>query len=243
MKALAGIVFAVLFITAGWGQNRGGFTNPQPFVQGSFGNVVFPGGTSALHGVTRTFGNSVFPSGAGFPRLVVPGAVTDPTFLSRPGGAGSGFGRRDGRGGGSRRGTGGIYPYAVPVYVGGFYDNPYVGDESVPPPQAQQPNVVVVYPPMQQPAPYNAPGDNLAPGPQPNASQSTSAEPAPPEPQQYLIAFKDHTIYSALAFWVDGDTLHYFTSGNTHNQVSLSLIDKPLTERLNRESGTDLHLP
>jgi len=42
---------------------------------------------------------------------------------------------------------------------------------------------------------------------------------------------------------VDGDTLHYFTSGSTHNQVSLSLIDRDLTERLNREAGTDLRLP
>jgi hypothetical protein len=244
MKAFAGFVFAVLFVTAGWGQNRGGFVNPQPFVTGSFGNVVFPGGTSALPGVTRTWGNAVFPSGAGYPRLIVPGSVTDPTFLARQG-AGR-FGRSGGRFG-DRRGAGGIYPYALPVYVGGFYDNPYLssygGDGSVPPPpQAQQPNVVVVYPPMQQPVPYSAPNDSLASGPA-DTSQSASPEPPPSEPQQYLIAFKDHTIYSAVAFWVDGDTLHYFTSGNTHNQVSLSLIDKPLTERLNRESGVDLHLP
>ena len=48
------------------------------------------------------------------------------------------------------------------------------------------------------------------------------------------MAFKDHTIYTAVAYWVDGDTLHYFTSGNTHNQVSLSLVDRELTERLNQ---------
>jgi endonuclease YncB( thermonuclease family) len=63
------------------------------------------------------------------------------------------------------------------------------------------------------------------------------------EPSHYLIAFKDHTIYSAVAYWVDGDTLHYFTSANTHNQVSLSLIDRDLTERLNKESGLDVKLP
>jgi endonuclease YncB( thermonuclease family) len=58
----------------------------------------------------------------------------------------------------------------------------------------------------------------------------------------YLIAFKDHTIYSAVAYWVDGDTLHYFTTGSTHNQVSLSLVDVPLTERLNKEAGEDIRL-
>jgi hypothetical protein len=42
---------------------------------------------------------------------------------------------------------------------------------------------------------------------------------------------------------VDGDTLHYFTSGSTHNQVSLSLVDRDLTKRLNEESGLQLNLP
>src|SRR5579872_1130980 len=161
MKALGGAVLAILLVTGVWGQNRGGFVNPQPFVQGTFGNAVFPGGTSAIPGVTRTFGNAVFPSGAGFPRLIVPGAVTDPTFLARPGAAGSGFGRPVGRVGGGRRGNNAVVlPYAVPVYVGGFYDNPYVGDGAAPPPQPQQPNVIVVYPPMQQPLVYNPSADN-----------------------------------------------------------------------------------
>ena len=40
-----------------------------------------------------------------------------------------------------------------------------------------------------------------------------------------------------------GDTLHYFTSSNIHNQVSISLIDRQLTERLNKELGIDFKLP
>jgi hypothetical protein len=80
-------------------------------------------------------------------------------------------------------------------------------------------------------------------GPTGAVAQPASAEPATSETEHYLIAFKDHTIYAALAFWVEGDTLHYFTSGNTHNQVSLSMVDKPLTERLNKESGIDMRLP
>jgi hypothetical protein len=42
---------------------------------------------------------------------------------------------------------------------------------------------------------------------------------------------------------VDGDTVHYFTAGNTHNQASLSLVDRELTDRLNRESGHEVKLP
>jgi hypothetical protein len=58
-----------------------------------------------------------------------------------------------------------------------------------------------------------------------------------------LIAFKDHTIYSAVAYYVEGDTLHYFTEGNVHNQVSVSLVDRQLTEQLNRERNVDVRLP
>ena len=240
MKALAGFGLALIVAAAGSAQQRGGLVNSQPFVRGTFGNAVFPGGTSAIPGITRSFGNAAFPSGAGFPRLVIPGAVTDPTFLPRRGVVG-GFGRNNNGRFGNRDNNAVVVPYAVPVYVGGFYDNPYLGDGGAPP-APQQPNVVVVYPPVQQP--YMLPPDGYAAAPRSDgATQPASAEPAPQESDHYLIAFKDHTIYSAVAFWVEGDTLHYFTSGNTHNQVSLSMVDKPLTERLNRESGNELRLP
>jgi hypothetical protein len=63
------------------------------------------------------------------------------------------------------------------------------------------------------------------------------------EPERYLLAFKDHTVYSAVAYWFDGDTLHYFTPGSTHNQASVSLLDRELTIRLNKELGIDFHMP
>ena len=77
----------------------------------------------------------------------------------------------------------------------------------------------------------------------PESAPVEMAQAGSPEPTGYLIAFKDHTIYSAVAYWLEGDTLHYFTSGNVHNQVSLSLIDRDLTVRLNRESGIEVKLP
>jgi hypothetical protein len=61
--------------------------------------------------------------------------------------------------------------------------------------------------------------------------------------KHYLIALKDHTVYAAIAYWIDGDTVHYFTAGNVHNQTSLSLIDRDLTDRLNKESGQQVILP
>jgi hypothetical protein len=41
----------------------------------------------------------------------------------------------------------------------------------------------------------------------------------------WLSLFKDHTIYSAVAYYTEGDTLHYFTSGNVHKQASLTLVE------------------
>lgn len=243
-------------------QFRGLGFNPQPVVTGSFGSVVFPGGTAATPGVHRTFPNAVFPGGGG-PTLSVPLSSKDPTRLSgtfgnpnRAIGVGNGFvGGFNGFNGGfgRRRGTTILpYPYPVPVYVGGYgagYDSGYGGyppDQGAPAQAApQQPNVIVVYPPAQQSAVIGPPPDSaFAAPPAPAPAQSDVGAPAEPaEPSHYLIAFKDHTIYSAVAYWVEGDTLHYFTNGSTHNQVSLSLVDKDLTERLNREAGITMQLP
>ena len=204
-------------------------------VRGGFGNVVFPGGTSStVPGMQRGFGNVVFPGGGG------PQGVTARPNALRRGATGSV-----------------AIPYAVPVYPSGYYDNSY-GPETIaapaPPPPQQQPNVVVVYPPPATPVIINVSSDGQVTTntrqPAPPAYQTLPVQ--PPEAQipapaeettHYLIAFKDHTIYAAVAYWVDGDTLHYFTSGNTHNQVSVSLIDRELTQRLNKESGVEVKLP
>jgi len=162
---------------------------------------------------------------------------------------------------------GGRVPATViyyPVYVGGgyggyggYYDpSAFVPDTmalahqpvAVYPQQQQQPQPVIIqmgpegqYTTRQQqpmaPPPY------LAAQPQ---DQELAAQPAQPEATDqphYLIAFKDHTIYSSVAYWFDGDTLHYFTNGSTHNQASVDLIDRPLTERLNREMGIEFKMP
>jgi hypothetical protein len=132
------------------------------------------------------------------------------------------------------------FVYAYPVFVGGGYDNSYVPQEPAPQQQAT-PAMIQVGPEgdnttmlERQPAPvYEAPRQG-----------ETVEQPEPaPESTHYLLAFKDHTIYSAVAYWADGDTLHYFTTGNVHNQASISLLDRDLTERLNRELGIDFKLP
>jgi hypothetical protein len=258
MRVLAGFSVALLFSAAAFAQGHRGFINPQPTLQGSFGNVVFPGGTGATSPTIQRFTpNVAFPGGGG-PRLNVPFSNQN-AGLGNAGFGNAGFGNAgfgnfgvgQRRGGGIRRSGGNFGSvYGIPVYVGGgyggYYDNAYGNPYGYPadaaPFQQQQPppNVIVIYPQ----APPQASGYAAEP-PQAGLTQPY-VEPAAPsasEPAHYLIAFKDHTIYSAVAYWVDGDTLHYFTSGSTHNQVSLSLVDRELTERLNQEAGTGLKLP
>jgi hypothetical protein len=233
MRTLGGFCVAMLFASASFAQYRGSAT---PYMTGGFPNVVFPAGTPAtVPGMTRFQPNVVYPGGGG-PQLHVP-------FSSS--------GRH------SSRASGGA-AFAYPVYVGGgLYD--YAGSGYADPsgaPQQQPSNVTVVYPP---PPPMTATPVIINIG-GPGVPNGGPAQPPPPEsgyqpprqeqddtaaaePTRYLIAFKDHTIYSAVAYWVEGSTLHYFTSGNVHNQVSLSLVDRDLTARLNKEGGQTVTLP
>lgn len=212
-------------------------------VHRGFGSVVFPGGTSGTtSGITRNFGSAVFPGGIQTPSV----NAGTPVIGARPGSIAAPTNSNFRRFPTTRsyiRST--PYIYAYPMFVGGgSYDNSYAPQESAPP--QQQPNITVIYPPQQQAAPTM-----IQAGPDGEYTNRTlrrrqavedDAEPSTDAPH-YLLAFKDHTIYSAVAYWADGDTLHYFTSGNTHNQASLSLIDRALTERLNRELGIDFKLP
>jgi len=139
------------------------------------------------------------------------------------------------------RGTGTVVvPYVYPVYVGGGYYYPpdysagYTDGSYAPAAAPPQPVMIVV---PQQPPPGANP-EPVSPY-QPSTAQADDQS----SPDHYLIALKDHSIYSVVAYWVDGDTLHYFTAGNIHNQASLSLVDRDLTARLNKESGNVVNLP
>jgi hypothetical protein len=238
MKIFSGLCLSLLLTAGMFAQNRSGFVNAGPPTIRTFPSVVFPGGTSALPGVQRTVGSVVHPGGGG-PQIGVPGI----RLYNGLNGNRSNVG--------VRRGGGGVvttyaYPVAVPVpvYVGGdasYYDQP--APVAAPAPGQTAPtNVIVIYP---QSAPQ-AQSLPVAP-PQADAYAQPAAAPAPADSGEtathYLIAFKDHSIYSAVAYWVDGDTLHYFTNGSTHNQVSLSLVDRDLTRQLNEAAGLKLNLP
>jgi len=232
MRVLGKAFLALLVATGLFAQHSAGSGGVAPRPTGSFGGVVSPGGASAMSGGQRGFGSVVFPGGG---RIVVPNSRITGTGL--PGGS---------------RGSGLVYAY--PVYVGGYYDSScfYPAEQ----PAGQAPPVqdgVAAYSPTAAPVLItpSSGGDAQAPGEQsdfgvyqPDATEPVEQSAAQPaEPAQYLLAFKDRTIYSTPAYWVDGDTIHYFTAGNKHNQASVSLIDRELTRRLNAESGVEVELP
>jgi hypothetical protein len=221
MKALA-VVLPLALATGVFGQA----------VHRNFGSVIFPGGTAGTSpGITRSFGSVVFPGGA--PMQPVYGGAGVQTHLGK-----SNFRRNPAIG----RGTGiaPAYIYAFPVYVG-VYDNSNAPQEQTAPQEQAVPVMIEAGPDGEYTTTSQHQTSTVY---QPEQRPEELEEPAKPaDPPHYLLAFKDHSIYSAVAYWVDGDTLHYFTAGNTHNQASMSLVDRQLTERLNRELGIDFTLP
>ena len=228
MKTLSGFCVVLLATGAAFAQNRSGFVNTRGIVRAP-SSVVFPGGTSAMPGVQRTTGSVIYPGGGSL-QIGIPGTPYARPNMGRP------INTR-------RRNTGGAI-YAYPIYVGGYPEMPY----AEPAPQ-QQPNVTVIYPPQAAPVVINhfGDGDRQYGGPATRIFESpntqAAVQEAPAEAEHYLIAFKDRSVYSAVAYWLDGETLHYFTAGNTHNQASVSLVDRELTAKLNEGTGREVKLP
>jgi endonuclease YncB( thermonuclease family) len=70
------------------------------------------------------------------------------------------------------------------------------------------------------------------------------AAPQASEPQvMFLIAMKDHTIFPAVAYWVDGDTLNYITVQGSKNSASLDLVDREFSQQINKERRVEFGLP
>jgi hypothetical protein len=164
---------------------------------------------------------------------------------------------------GPRRGTS-VLPYAYSVYVPSYFDT--LADQGYyppvavppPPPAAGNPPVIInqyfgAPDPNQGFAPGFVPGDpngNPAyrsgppePPPATGASSPQPGDPIGPAQNYYLIAYKDHSVYPALAYWVEDNTLNYVTTQNTHNQASLNLIDIELTKTLNQARSVPFSIP
>lgn len=241
MKTLAGLVTALVLAAGCFAQSNNygtvHFKSPQGLNFNTYGSV---GG----------FGNVLYPGVGHGPAPGSQFSITSPNFASSLGATvnGSIFSGR-------HRFNQGVlavpYAYPVPVYVGGYGDPNYGYQQA-------QPNVTIINPPQQ--VPQVVINQNFIPeratpvmhdytqnseGVQ--TYEAPGREPVQTSPEDntdyYLLAFKDHSVYSAFAYWVEGDTLHYVTPQRAHNQVSLSLVDRELTDRLNRDRNLQVKLP
>ncbi len=129
-------------------------------------------------------------------------------------------------------------PYYYSPYGYGGYNGGYASYQT-------SPNVTVIYPQQQiaeaaPPPPerahpvtreYDQYGQEVRPG------AANGASPI------YLIAFNDHVIRAAAAYWVDGKTLHYLTQQHEEKQAPLDTVDRSLSAQLNREREVPFQLP
>ncbi len=219
MKSIA---LLLLVSAVAFGQRAGSIHSPSGYHTNSFGSIT-------------GFGNVVYP-GTGHP----PAIHGSSNILRRPVGPGIGPGTGNGR---FRGGSAIVY---VPYGVGGSYYEPGEAAAGGYYPQQQQqqaPQVVINQNFISETARPMVREYTSDPNGAIRLYQPEPAAQAPEENPTYLIAFKDHTIYAALAYWVEDGTLHYVTNQNTHNQVSLDLVDRELSDRLNRERSVDFRLP
>ncbi len=193
-----------------------------PVGVGGFGSVIHPGGVpTGVHGVAPP----------------PPPVYGYGTRGQRPSTRNGGYG--NGGYGGYPIYVGGAY---VPAY-GSSYAPDYSGQTQFSPQQQSAPAPPVVInqyfaPPTSAPEPVTGgvyqPYTQRQQQPQPEDDQGSAA---PTPTKYYLLAFKDHSVYSALAYWVEDKTLHYVTPQNSHNQASLDLVDVEFTKQMNQDKA------
>lgn len=235
--------------------------NAPPFWSlGGYGHVLFPGtghspstsppGAGAVFPNTFStggfrpgnggFGGGGFGGGfkGGHPQHGQSNVILFPVYY---GGFGYSPGYGYGNGCDPSQGCGQGYPDQPPVINSGSSTPPVIINQNYVPPQAN--------PQVRDYGSNDANGDqsssSLRMYQAPTPGQMTPAQQAQASGQAtvYLIAFKDHSIVQALGYWMEGSTLHYVTVDHDLNQVSLNLIDRDLSQRLNSERNVEFRLP
>jgi len=207
-----------------------------------FGRMTNPG---AVVGTT---------GGAGFGRMIYPGTGA-PVVARDPHAPGSPLIALPPRVAHGSHGFQNSVPYPV-FYGGGYYDYdappaPTAGysqsDYQVPGyEQMTQPPVVIINQYFKPDSANPVVRDySNAPLPPASAPQGNNDQAANTNDQQvmFLIAMKDHTIFPAVAYWVEGDTLNYITVQGAKNSVSLDLVDRDFSKQINKERKVEFGLP
>jgi len=142
------------------------------------------------------------------------------------------------------------YIVPVPVYVGdSFVGGPYgQGIPATDDPSAPAEPLPVPPPTMIAPTAGRLPaiidGHLQTAEPEPAIPVERACPQAQREdPVQFFIAMKDGWVTIALAYWIREGTLHYITLEGSHNMVSLNLVDRPKSARLNEAGRVPFILP
>jgi len=227
MRTLRVCVLLVLVSTAVFAQRGGGFRG------GGFqGGGGFRGG-GGFHGGGGFYGGQGGFRGGGFRSGMRPGVGFHHTRgFFRPAFRSSRF-----FGGFGGYGIGLGFGYGVGTFgYPGYYDYNYYS----------YPRVISAIPPA-YPYPYyeSAPvvvTQNFGP-PAPVYSRDYAPRAEEYREPIYLIAHRDHRIEAAIAYWVEGDTLHYVTRQREKKQIPLDEIDRAFSEQLNRDRRVEFRLP
>ena len=142
---------------------------------------------------------------------------------------------------GSQRFGGSVaVPYVVPVpiYTGGqdYVDPPQPEAVLPPDPPSPPPPPIPMTMPPQRPIPP-------PPIPEKTCDSANGARQDQADSVHLFIALKSSLVYPAVAYWVQRGTLHYITPGGSHNLVSLPLVDRKLSDRLNAGGIVEFTLP
>ncbi len=232
MKLLR-IGILLLFVSAAFAQRGGSRGGGGGGFRGG-GGGGFRGGSSFSRGggfggsgFTRGFGGSGFNRG-GFNRGFV----------------GSRFGRGFGFRGSSRFAFGFGFGLGYPYYGWG-YPGYYGYNDYYPYSYYYPPAYTYGYPSYYDSGPVVVNQNYGTPDPPPPPARIREYAPSqePGREPLYLIAFTDHRITAAVAYWVEGDTLHYVTREHEHKQVPLDGVDRSFSEQLNRDRRVEFHLP
>ena len=65
----------------------------------------------------------------------------------------------------------------------------------------------------------------------------------PNAPKVLLLALKDGTLRQSVAFWAEGEKLHYVQPDHKQDSVLLTNLDRESTRRFNAERGLEIKLP
>jgi hypothetical protein len=129
-----------------------------------------------------------------------------------------------------------LLPYGYPLFDYGYDDSGqgYSGSNYDPQPA---PQMII----------RQAPREPVRPEIHEYHWEAASALPAAPaakgEEVTFVIALNDGSRHSASAFWVQDNVLHYIDPDDKQQQISMRLVDRQSTRRINRERNLDLWLP